>query len=324
MAGAAPMRIVAGDIGGTNARFAIAELVPGERPRLSDVKRYPTAEHQGLASAWAAFDADFDEPMPRAAAIGVATGLGEDVLRFANNDWVIDQRTLAGELGLDRLLLLNDFGAMAHGVSALGPDELGHIMGPEGPLPDEGVTTVIGPGTGLGVAMILRRGRHCHVIETEGAHIGFAPLDEEEERIEHELRIQFGRCSVERVVSGPGLLDLYRALGGRDYEDDVALWTAALAGSDPAAVDALERLVKAFGSAAGDLALAHGSNAVAISSGLSKRMAGYLKSALFAGRFIAKGRYRRRMEAMPVRLVLHDQPGLLGAAVAFQRMALEA
>ena len=313
------MKIVAGDIGGTNARFAIAELVPGQRPKLSDVKRYPTADHAGLSAAWAAFDADFDEPMPRAAAIGVATGLGEDVLRFANNDWVIDQRSLAAELGLDRLLLLNDFGAMAHGVSVLEAGELGHVMGPEGPMPAQGVTTVIGPGTGLGVAMILKRGSHVHVIETEGAHIGFAPLDEEEERIEHELRIQFGRCSVERVVSGPGLLDLYRALGWRDHDDDIALWTAALEGRDPAAVDALERLVKAFGSAAGDLALAHGSNAVVISSGLSKRMAGHLKSRLFAGRFIAKGRYRRRMEAMPVRLVLHDEPGLLGAAVAFQR-----
>src|SRR5690606_14258486 len=113
-----------------------------------------------------------------------------------------------------------------------------------------------------------------------------------------------------------GLLDLYRALGGRDYEEDIPLWTAALAGTDPAAVDALERLVKAFGAAAGDLALAHGSNAVVISSGLSKRMATHLRSPLFEDRFVAKGRYRHRMEVMPVRLVLHDQPGLLGAAVA--------
>jgi glucokinase len=313
------MEIVAADIGGTNARFAVAELRPGERPRLSAICRYPTAGHDGLPSAWRAFARELGRELPDAAAIAVATGLGEELLRFANNDWVIDRRTIAGELGLGRLLLLNDFGAMAHGVSVLEPHEFEPLVGPGGPLPDEGVTTVIGPGTGLGVAMVLRRGGHIHVIETEGAHIGFAPLDEEEERIEQALRLRYGRCSAERVVSGPGLFDLYRALGGRSFDDDVPLWTAALEGRDPAARDALERLVKAFGSVAGDLALAHGANAVVISSGLSRRLERHLKSTLFAGRFIAKGRYRRRMEAMPVRLALHDEPGLLGAAVAFQR-----
>jgi glucokinase len=315
------MEIVAADIGGTNARFAIAELAPGARPNLSEMRRYPTAEHENLVAAWRAFAADLGRPLPDQAAIAVATGLGEEVLHFANNEWAIDTRTIDGELGLSELLLLNDFGAMAHGVSMLRPDELAPVTGPDGPLPDEGVTTVLGPGTGLGVAMILRREGRIEVIETEGAHIGFAPLDDEEERIEHELRLLHGRCSVERVVSGPGLLDLYRALGGRTFEDDIPLWTAALEGRDPAARDALERLVKAFGSAAGDLALAHGANAVVISSGLSRRMARHLRSSLFAGRFIAKGRYRRRMEAMPVRLALHDETGLLGAAVAFQRAA---
>ncbi|MGZ8312823.1 MAG: glucokinase [Allosphingosinicella sp.] len=313
------MEIVAADIGGTNARFAIAALRPGARPELSAMKRYPTAGYPDLPSAWHAFARDLGRPLPGSAAIGIASGLDQDVIDFPNSDWTIDQRTIARELGLGQLLLLNDFGAMAHAASVLGPDELERVIGPDGPLPDEGVTTVIGPGTGLGVAMILRRDGHVHVIETEGAHIGFAPLDEEEERIEHELRHRYGRCSAERVVSGPGLFDLYQALGGRGFDDDVALWDAALAGSDPGARDALERLVKAFGSVAGDLALAQGANAVVISGGLSQRMASRLHSPLFAGRFIAKGRYRPRMEGMKVRLVRHDQPGLLGAAVAFQR-----
>lgn len=316
------MKIVAADIGGTNARFAIAELRPGERPRVGPMHRYRTAEHRGLLSAWTAFAADAGEPLPRAAAIAVATGLGPDILRFANNPWVIDRRTLPAELGLDRLLLLNDFGAMAHGVSAMAGNELGYIAGPEGALPTQGVTTVIGPGTGLGVGMILTRGSHVHVIETEGAHIGFAPLDEDEERIEHELRLRYGRCSVERVVSGPGLLDLHRALGRGGYETDIAIWGAALGESHPLAVDSLDKLVKAFGAVAGDLALAHGSNAVVISSGLSRRMAPRLSTPLFVDRFLAKGRYRGRMEAMPIRLVLHDEPGLFGAAVAFQRDAI--
>ena len=313
------MRIVAADIGGTNARFAIAELRPGERPMLGQARRYPSAQHSGLASAWRAFAADAGEPLPPALAVGAAGPVESDSVRFVNSDWAIDMESVAAELHLEAWTLLNDFGAVALAVTVLEPDELAHLSGPEGALPGVGVTTVLGPGTGLGVAILLRRTRVVEVIETEGAHIGFAPLDEEEERIERALRQQHGRCSVERVVSGPGLLDIYRALGGRSFGDDAAVWEAALSGRDPAALDALDRLVKAFGSAAGDLALAHGSNAVVISSGLSRRIADRLASPLFRGRFIAKGRYRARMESIPVRLALHEEPGLLGAAVAFQR-----
>lgn len=313
------MKIVAADIGGTNARFALAELRPGEPPALGPAHRYPSAEHSGLASAWRAFARDMGGELPRAASIGVAAAADQDILRFVNSSWIIDRHELADELGLERMTLLNDFGATAHAVTAMRPDDLAYVAGPDGRLPGQGIATVIGPGTGLGVAMLMRREGQVHVIETEGGHIGFAPLDEEEEKIEHELLMRFGRVSVERVVSGPGLLDLYRALGGRAYDDAIALWTAALAGSDEAAVAALDRLVRCFGSVAGDLALAHGSNAVVISSSLSRRMAEKLRTALFATRFTAKGRYRSRMEGIPVRLVTHEEPGLLGAAMAFQR-----
>jgi glucokinase len=126
---------------------------------------------------------------------------------------------------------------------------------------------------------------------------------------------------VERIVSGPGLHDLYRFFGGRFFEvgDAAALWTAALERRDPAAEQALDLFIKTFGSAAGDLALARGSNAVVISSGLSQRLEAMLRSPLFVGRFLAKGRYRQRMERLPVRLAMHPEPGLLGAAVAFAR-----
>jgi glucokinase len=313
--------IVTADIGGTNARFALAELVPGERPRLGDVRRYRTADHPGLASAWRAFARDVGEPLPAAAAIAVAAPIDGDILRFLNSPWTIDRRRLLGQLGVERLTLLNDFGAIAYAVSVLAPDELAYLAGPEGPLPAGGVTTVLGPGTGLGVAMLLRRGGRVEVVETEGSHIGFAPLNEEEQRIAEDLRRRYGRASVERIVSGPGLYDLYRACGGAAFEvgDAAALWGAALDGKDPVAEQALDHLVKAFGSAAGDLALAHGANAVAVSSALSLRMADRLRSPLFAGRFIAKGRYRERMQGIRIRLVTHEEPGLLGAAVAFER-----
>ena len=314
-------RIVAVDVGGTHARLALAELSSDGRPRLGAVSRFRTGDHEGIASAWRAFAAEAGEPLPAAAAIGVAAPIGGDVLRFVNSRWIVDTRTLARDLGVGQLALLNDFGAIAHAVSVLDQSELEPLMGPAGPLPEEGVISVIGPGTGLGVAMLLRRGGNMDVIETEGSHIGFAPLNDEEEQLAQHFRQLYGRASVERVVSGPGLEDIYRLIGGAPWQVGgvAGLWKAAIDGSDPDAALALDTFVKCYGSVAGDLALAHGSQAMVIAGSLSNRMAEKLKSPLFGGRFIAKGRYRQRMETIPVRLVTHEEPGLLGAAVAFQR-----
>jgi len=321
--GGAIADLVVGDIGGTHARFAIASLGKDTRPRIGEVRRYLTAEHEGLASAWRAFARDCGCALPRAASIGIAAPIEGEILQFPNSPWRIERRGLEEKLGLDRLVLINDFGAIAASIPALGDEELQHIGGPDGSLPSQGVTTVVGPGTGLGVAILLRRPGICEVIETEGSHVGFAPLTVEEARIADHMRRTYGRASVERIVSGPGLLDLYRGLGGTSHEvgDASALWGAGLEGSDPLAADALDHLVKAFGGAAGDLALAHGANAVVIAGSLSRRMAEKLRSPLFAGRFIAKGRYARRMQTIPIRLVVHDEPGLLGAAVAFARQS---
>lgn len=314
------MKIVAGDIGGTHARFAIAELRSGERPRLGEMGRYRTREHEGLASAWRAFARDSGGSLPDAAAFGVAAPFEAEMLRFVNSDWTIDKRSIGSQLGLSRLTLLNDFGAVAHAVSVLGGDELEYVAGPAGDLPAEGVTSIVGPGTGLGVSILLNRGR-TEVIETEAAHIGFAPLGPEEQAIADDLAERYGRASVERVVSGPGLIEIYRSLDGGDWDvgDAGGLWSAALEGRDEIAAQALDLLVKCFGSAAGDIVLAHGATALVITGGLANRMKDKLRSSLFGGRFIAKGRYRARMERIPVRLATYPEPGLLGAAVAFQR-----
>lgn len=314
-------KIVAGDIGGTYARFAIAELAEGQRPVLGPMARYRTREHDGLASAWRSFARDQGGILPGAASLGLAGPVDGGPIRFMNSPWVVDPRTIAAELGLDRLTLLNDYGAVAHAVSVLGPDELQAVSGPEARLPEEGVTTVLGPGTGLGVAMLVRRADRVDVVETEASHIGFAPLNADEQALAEALAERFGRASVERTVSGPGLIDLYRHFGGSDWDvgDSGGLWSAALQGDDPIAAQALDAFVKAFGSAAGDIALAHGANAMVITGGLANRIAAKLRSPLFKGRFIAKGRYRERMERVIVKLATIEEPGLLGAAVAFQR-----
>jgi len=313
------MQIVAADIGGTHARFALAELRPGERPRLGEMRKYRTRECVGLAEAWAKFERDSDGALPRAASIAVAAPIEGDVLTFMNSGWRIDRHGLAGDLGLDSLTLLNDYGAVAHAVSVATPDELQPIAGP-GALPADGVTSVMGPGTGLGVAILDRRGGLVNVIETEAAHIGFCPLDPEEEELSDALTARYGRASVERVVSGPGLIDIYRFLGGGDWDPNQAgtLWEAAIDGADPLAEKALSILVRCFGAAAGDIALAHGATGVAIAGGLANRIAPLLASPMFEARFTAKGRYRARMLRTPVRLLTPEEPGLLGAAIAFQ------
>jgi glucokinase len=184
--------------------------------------------------------------------------------------------------------------------------------------------SVVGPGTGLGVASLLRRHGSYDVIETEGGHIDFAPLDPLEDEILKQLRRSFRRVSVERIASGRGLWNLYEALGAIEgkplvLHDERELWTAAMAGSDSLANAALDRFCLTLGSVAGDLALAQGAVAVVIAGGVGARLADQLPRSGFRDRFIAKGRFERRMDDMPVKLITYPEPGLFGAAAAFAK-----
>jgi glucokinase len=315
-------QIVAIDIGGTHARFALAEVEAGRVVRLGDVCTLKTAEHSSLETAWEAFGAEIGRPLPDAAAIALAGPIRGEALKLTNNPWIIRPASLRSGLGARRYTLVNDFGAVAHAVAQLGDEHFVHLCGPDRPLPDEGVISIVGPGTGLGVAQLLRRGGTYHVIETEGGHVDFAPLDSLEDRILAQLRLRHGRVSVERVASGMGLTNLYEALAaieGREvrFRDGKALWQAAMAGEDSLAAAAFDRFCLSLGAVAGDIALAQGAQAVVIGGGLGLRLAGRLPKSGFRDRFIAKGRFERRMDEMPVRIVTYAQPGLFGAAAAF-------
>jgi glucokinase len=246
------------------------------------------------------------------------------VLKLTNNPWVIRPALIKERLGVDRYTIVNDFGAVGYAVATLPDADFRHICGPDRPLPNEGVISIVGPGTGLGVAALLRKPDHYEVIETEGGHVDFAPLDSLEDKILVQLRRHFRRISVERIASGQGLWNLYEALGAiesRDltFHDDKQLWAAALAGSESLASAALDRLCLTLGAVAGDMALAQGAVAVVIAGGVGSRIADYLPRSGFRDRFIAKGRFERRMDEMPVKLITHPQPGLIGAAAAFAR-----
>ncbi|HET9640994.1 MAG TPA: glucokinase [Allosphingosinicella sp.] len=320
--------IAAIDVGGTHARFALAEVDSGRVRRLGEARTFETAGHAGLQAAWEAFGAAVGRPLPPAAAIALAGPVRGETLKLTNTSWVIRPASIPASLGVERFTLVNDFGAVAHAVAQLGGEHFGHLCGPEQPLPDEGMISIVGPGTGLGVAQLLRRGGGYHVIETEGGHVDFAPLDGLDDRILLQLRQRHRRVSVERVASGTGLANLYEALAaieGRDLEfrDEKALWQAALAGEDSLAVAALDRFCLSLGAVAGDIALAQGARAVVIAGGLGLRLAGHLPRSGFRGRFIAKGRFERRMDEIPVKIITYAQPGLFGAAAAFAAEHME-
>jgi glucokinase len=319
---AADDEVVAIDIGGTHARFALARLAGGRVAALEDVVVLQTVGHDGLPAAWRAFAAQLGRPLPCRAALAVACPVDTGVLKLTNNPWTIHPGTLRDELGLEQCLLLNDFGAVGHAVAQLDATHLPPAAGPEGPLPEAGVVSIVGAGTGLGVAMVLRRpGGGYEVVATEGGHVGFTPTDDFEDRLLHRLRARHGRVSAERVVSGPGLLAIYEVLAeaeGRPVTDsgDRAIWEKALAGQDALAVAALDRFCQCLGTVAGDLALAHGANAVVVAGGLAPRILPRLPQSGFAARFAAKGRFEARMRGIPVRVLTHPQPGLFGAAAA--------
>ena len=315
-------QVVAADIGGTNARFAIADVADGKVVSLGEVVTLEAAEHASLQTAWQAFGDRCEQPLPRAAALSIAGPITGDVIRLTNDPWGIRPSLIGERLGAERYTIVNDFGAVGHAVAQLPPDQFDHLCGPDRDLPPTGVTTVCGPGTGLGVAQVLKTAERYHVLSTEGGHIDYAPLDAIEDAILQRLRRTFTRVSTERVCAGPAIVAIYETLAAMEgravpSRDDRAIWTEALDGTDPLALAALDRFCLALGAVAGDLALAHGANGVVIAGGLGLRIRDKLIRSGFDQRFVAKGRFQSMMANIPVKLITHPQPGLFGAAAAF-------
>lgn len=322
------MEIVVADIGGTHARFALAHIARDGVVDLGAETVMRAAEHASLQTAWEAFATTVGRALPRAAAFAVACPVGDpypETLKLTNNPWIIRPSMIHDKLGVDRFTLVNDFAAVAHAVAELDDGHFVHCCGPDRTLAATGVVSVLGPGTGLGVAAVIRGGAGTRVIATEGGHSDFAPLDAIEDLILAHLRARFGRVSVERVVAGPALVDLYETLAaiegrGAPLFDAQRLWAAALAGEDSLAAAALDRFCLSLGSVAGDIALTQGGfGGVVIAGGVGLRLAAHLPRSGFRQRFSAKGRFENLMSTIPVKILTHPNPGLLGAAAAFAR-----
>ncbi|MBA2238976.1 MAG: glucokinase [Lysobacter sp.] len=332
------------DIGGTNARFALTDPAAPE-PGVLQPQSLPNAEFASLQHAAEHYLSSVGV-RPRRAAIAVASPVLADEIRLTNRAWSFSRRELQEALQLDELRMLNDFGAVARAVPALRADDCVALYGP--PIrPSNGPITVLGPGTGLGVAQLVGSDRDgWQVVETEGGHVTFAPIGDEEQAIARWLTAQFGRASNERVLCGKGLSHIDAVLRGtglatakltspassthrsaapkpalRDPADIVA---AALEGHDLAARRTLARFCAVLGSVAGDAALIHGARTVLIAGGIVPRFVPFLRSSAFRERFLAKGRFAQYLESVAIQAIAHPHPGMLGAAVALRTGRSEA
>ncbi len=318
--------LVAVDLGGTHARFAIAHIAEDGSIEMGEPTTLHTKDHVSFQTAWEDYRDCSGGSLPDNVSLAIAGPITGKVIRFTNNPWIIRPALLNVKLGTTRHTIVNDFEAVANAIARLPDEHFIHLTGPDKPIAETGTVSVIGPGTGLGVAHLWRgEDGSFRVQATEGGHIDFAPVDSIEDAILARLRRLHTRVSVERIVSGPGIVDIYHTLAALEKRavaelSDIEIWTLGINGEDSLAAAAVDRFCMALGSVAGDLALAQGGfGGVVIAGGLGYRIRETLAHSGFAGRFRNKGRYQQLMASIPVKIVSHPQPGLLGAATAFAR-----
>ncbi len=325
------MRVLAGDIGGTNARLAIVVVEDG-RARIEREQRSASQEAPSLASIVQRFLLE-SGTSPEWACFGVAGRVIDGVARTPNLPWTIEERELATAIGIAHTSVINDFDAVAHGLALLGPKDLETLQ--RGELVTHGPVALIGAGTGLGEALLFWDGGRYRVHPSEGGHTDFAARDEIEWQLRRALVDEFVHVAWERVVSGPGLITIYRhlAASGSGVEDEAVrdemrrqdpgavIVRYGLDGTDPLCAAALDRFTSLFGAKAGDLALTVlATGGVYVAGGIAPRIVAKLKTGPFLETFAAKGRLSAFMARVPVHVIMNPDIGLLGAAaVAAER-----
>lgn len=330
------MIVLAGDIGGTHARLARFQ-VPGEgAPELVDEWTADSPGYEGPAAIVHAYmdqrglsaEADLD-----GICIAVAGPIRDRFLRVPNLGWKVDVARFAGDIGFPGARLINDFAAVGHGVLALAESDWAELHG--GACKEGAPIAVLGPGTGLGHAYLVWDDGSYRVHASEGGHVDFAPRTETEWALAEHLRRHYGHASWERVVSGPGLVNIYRFLADTDPGAEVSAVREELEGgdapavvsrhgadgTDPLCARALEMFVSALGSLCGNVVLTlEAFGGVYIAGGIAPQILDPLRDGTFVRSFEAKGRLSGLLESVPVRVILDPRVGLKGSA----RVAAEA
>ena len=305
------------DIGGTNARFALAPL-DGAGPAIES-RNWLVADFSNLADAAGAYLAETaPHSEVRAGMIAVAAPANRDEVKVTNCNWQFSIAQTRRELGLDELFVINDFAANSWGVVHLDPDQVTPLGEPEPQGARQGIQAVVGPGTGLGVSAISISGEEISVFSSEGGHADFAPVSEEEERIFAWLKQRHHRVSYERLICGAGLLNIYHAIGGADRVT-IPEQVTARRKEDPLAAQAIRIFCEALGSFAGNVALMFGAwQGVYLAGGLLGPIRNELLAGGFRRRFEDKGRFGAELARVPAMLVEEPALGLVGAAAALR------
>ncbi len=307
------------DIGGTNARFALVEPDPESGPAPGEPVALPCADFAGIAEACAAAIARLGAA-PRRAALAVAgpvavPGAGDRVT-MTNLDWSFSIRKLCRGLGLERLLVVNDFQAIAWSLPALGGGDVEPI-GPALAAVEGAACAVLGPGTGLGQSGLIPGPDGAAAIAGEGGHVDFAPQDDDQAEIRGLLLGRRDHVALEDILSGPGLVALYKALGalrGLDAPLDDPAAIAAAGAAEPAG-EACAMFARILGQAAGNLALILGAQGgVYIAGGVVPALGARFDHAAFRQGFEAKGRFAPYLRPIPTWLIRHPTPALIGLA----------
>lgn len=319
------MKVLAGDVGGTKTLLAI--LAREEMGwKVVRTSRFRSHDHPDLSAPAREFLSG-EDPLPERACFGVAGPVEDNRVEATNIPWVIDGEKLQRDLGISSVRVVNDFVSAAVGTQFLGPSDL-ETLSPAKPKPG-GIRAVIGAGTGLGEAILVWRGNRYEAIPTEGGHAAFAPTDDLQMDLLRGLREQLGRVSVERLLSGSGLVRIYEFLRAREAVPEsketrermasgdpaAGISEAAAERSDPLALRTLSLFAKIYGAEAGDMALrtlARGG--VFIAGGIAPKILSSLKDGTFMTAFWDKGRFSDLLRSIPVHVVMNPHTPLFGAA----------
>jgi len=321
----AELTMLIGDIGGTNARFALADW---REPGYSHEQTLQCADFGSPDAAIKQYLDMVEAPAPDVICLAAAGPIVDRRVRFTNNPWSLSVDDLIQDFGIEHIRLLNDFEAIAYSIPFLCSDDCLPIGLPEPHCLDAKgyMIGILGPGTGLGAVGLKKVGDQLIPLAGEASHSGFAPETQVQVDILTILREKFDRVSTERLVSGPGVENIYWALtqihgDKRPQLSTAEIFSRANESSESRSSEAVQLFFEVLGQVAGDLALTLGAvDGIYIAGGITRRYPKLLANSRFRSGFESKGRYRSLLERIQTQLIMHPQPGLLGASYVAQEI----